>query len=181
MREVPTFPSPMNHTFQVLILSSANSVRSIFAEYILRAKGRGRFAVRSAGLAPSHRIHPLVKEVLNERYGLHCPEERGHNWQAYAKEHFDFVITVCEQARDHRIYWPGQPVRAHWGSPHPETLAETPEGLYQAFVDVASQIAARANLFCSFPDERLVGAAWSVGTTFPFSPEYTSADREYLR
>ncbi len=55
------YPTPL---FQVLILSDENAERSIVAEYLLRAKGQGRFAVTSAGLTPRGRVSPLAVRTL---------------------------------------------------------------------------------------------------------------------
>jgi arsenate reductase (thioredoxin) len=169
-------PTP---SFSVLMLSERNSVRSILAEHILRAKGRGRFDVRSAGLRPSGKIEPLTLTTLDSRYGIEAKGARSKSWEEYRLIEFDFIISLSESARDNRILWRGNPVHAHWGSPSPIELACTHDGLEQAFIDVASQIAARAMLFCSFPDERLVRAAWDVGTRFPFRPDYSAPDADY--
>lgn len=166
--------------YNVLILSTANTSRSLFAEYLLKAKGRGRFDVRSAGIAPCGFVDPLTTEVLLERYGIDARAARSKSWEEYRCMEFDFIISVSEEARTARMTWRGQPVRAHWGSPHPSALAETPEGRRQAFVDIAGQIAARANLFCSLPDSSLVRGAWDVGAAFPIDPTYTSPDAEYF-
>ncbi|WP_404423864.1 arsenate reductase ArsC [Nibricoccus sp. IMCC34717] len=169
-------PTP---SFSVLMLSERNSIRSILAEHILRAKARGRFDVRSAGLHPSGSVDPLTLATLDSRYGIDAKGSRSKSWEEYRLIEFDFVISLSASARDNRILWRGNPVHAHWGSPSPIELACTPDGLEQAFIDVASQIAARATLFCSFPDEKLVRAAWDVGTRFPFRPDYSAPDCDY--
>ncbi|MDX2186111.1 MAG: hypothetical protein SFV32_04190 [Opitutaceae bacterium] len=166
-------------SYSVLMLSEKNSVRSILAEYILRAVSRGRFDVRSAGLKPAGHVDPLVLETLSNRYGIDAVGARSKSWEEFKLIEFDFVITTCDGARDNRITWRGNPVHGHWGSPFPRDLACTPDGLPQAYVDVASQISARASLFCSFPDEKLVRAAWEVGTRFPFRGDYSAPDSDY--
>jgi arsenate reductase len=147
-----------NPPYDVLVLCTGNSARSVLAEYILRAKGKGRFTVFSAGAKPSGRIHPLARRVLAERYGLDTSEARSKSWDEFAGKPFHFVITVCDHARETCPVWPGQPVVAHWSSPDPGHVPGDEETQYQAFVNVASQIASRAELFCAFPTETLFDA-----------------------
>ena len=141
--------------FKVLILCTGNSARSIFGEYLLQAKGRGRFEACSAGSHPAGRVHPLAVRVLSERYGLDAAGARSKSWDEFRDVQFDFVITVCDRARESCPLWPGRPVVGHWGSPDPAAVQGTDEDRYRAFVDVASQIARRAELFCAFTDEKL--------------------------
>lgn len=146
-------------THQVLILCTGNSARSIFGEYLLRAKGKGRFAVRSAGANPTGRVHPLALRVLRERYDIDATDARSKSWDEFKDVKFDFVITVCGSAKEACPIWPGQPVVAHWGSPDPATATGTEEEKFRFFVDVASQIARRVELFCAFSDEKLTSPA----------------------
>jgi arsenate reductase len=145
--------------FKVLILCTGNSARSIIGEYLLRAKGRERFAVFSAGSHPTGRVNPLAVRTLRERYGLEAGDARSKSWDEFKDVKFDFVITVCDQAREACPVWPGQPLIAHWGSPDPAAFAGTEDQKYRFFINVASQIARRVELFCAFPDDRLLDAA----------------------
>lgn len=141
--------------YDVLILCTGNSARSIMAEYILRAKGRGRFNVWSAGARPAGHVSALASRVLAERYGLDASEARSKSWDEFKGRSFHFVITVCDQARESCPTWPGQPVVAHWGSPDPGHEPGDEATRYRAFVNVASQLASRIDLFCAFPAEKL--------------------------
>ena len=154
--------------FKTLILCTGNSGRSILGEYLLRAKGKGRLDVFSAGARPSGSVNPLTIRVLREKYGLDATAARSKSWDEFKGVHFDFVITVCDHARETCPVWPGHPVVAHWGSPDPGEFKGTEEQKYQFFVNVASQIARRAELFCSFPDDKLFAAAGPTGTQIPF-------------
>lgn len=145
--------------FQVLILCTGNSARSILGEYLLRAKGKGRFEVASAGSHPTGRVNPLAIRVLRERYDLDASAARSKSWDEFEAVKFDFVITVCDNAREACPIWPGQPMIAHWGSPDPAAVVGTEEEKYRAFVNVASQIARRVDLFCAFSDAQLLDAA----------------------
>ncbi|HTQ30135.1 MAG TPA: arsenate reductase ArsC [Opitutaceae bacterium] len=144
--------------FKVLILCTGNSARSILGEYLLRAKGRGRFEVFSAGAKPTGRVNPLALRVLREKYGLEAGDARSKSWDEFRNVKFDFVITVCDHARETCPVWPGQPVIAHWGSPDPAAVGGTEDEKYRSFIQVASQIARRVELFCAFPGEKLLDA-----------------------
>ena len=149
------FPMTTQSPLKILILCTGNSARSILGEYLLREKGRGRFEVFSAGSTPAGRVNPLAVRVLRERYNLDATAARSKSWDEFRGVKFDFVITVCDNAREACPIWPGVPVLAHWGSPDPAAVEGTEEQKYWAFVQVASQIAARAELFCALPEARL--------------------------
>lgn len=159
-------------THQTLILCTGNSARSIIGEYLLRTKSKGRFEVRSAGAQPSGRINPLTIRVLQEKYGIDASAARSKSWDDFKDVRFDFVITVCDHAKESCPVWPGQPVLAHWGSPDPAAATGTDNEQYRAFVNVASQIARRVDLLCAFPDEKLTALAVDeIGWQFKLGSE----------
>jgi arsenate reductase (thioredoxin) len=157
-----------NSPIKVLILCTGNSARSILAEYILRAKGKGRFDVHSAGSNPTGRVNPLAIRTLREKYGLAADEARSKSWNEFRNVKFDLVITVCDHAKETCPVWPGQPVIAHWSSPDPAALDGSEEKKFQGFIAVASQIARRADLLCALPGlTRLdAGAIRDIGGQF---------------
>ena len=154
--------------FKVLILCTGNSARSVLGEYLLREKGKGRFEVHSAGSHPTGRVNPLAVRTLREKYGIDASAARSKSWDEFKAVPSDFVITVCDNAKEACPIWPGQPMIAHWGSPDPAGVEGTEEEKYRCFVDVASQIARRVDLFCAFPDEKLrdLAAVRGVGQQF---------------
>ena len=164
---MPTTP------YKVLILCTGNSARSILGEYLLRAKGRGRFEVHSAGSHPTGRVNPLAVRTLREKYGLDASAARSKSWDEFKSVKFDLVITVCDNAKEACPVWPGQPMIAHWGSPDPAGATGTEEEKFRCFVDVASQIARRVDRFCAFPDEELrdLAAVRAVGDQFKLANE----------
>ena len=141
---------------KVLVLCTGNSARSILGEYLLRRAGHGRFETFSAGSQPTGRVNPLAVRVLQEKYNLDAGAARSKSWDEYVGKQFDFVITVCDNAREVCPLWPGQPVLAHWGSPDPAAVEGTEDQKYWAFVQVASQIARRAELLCALPEAKLL-------------------------
>jgi protein-tyrosine-phosphatase len=151
----PSSPSPLN----VLILCTGNSARSILAEYLLRQIGRGRFETFSAGSHPTGRVNPLAIRVLREKYNLDATAARSKSAEEFRGVKLDLVITVCDHAKEACPVWPGVPVLAHWGSPDPAAVEGTEEQKYWAFVQVASQIARRAELLCALPESKLLDVA----------------------
>jgi protein-tyrosine-phosphatase len=158
---------------KVLILCTGNSARSILGEYLLRAKGRGRFEVFSAGSHPTGRVNPLAVRTLREKYGIDASAARSKSWDEFKGVNFDYVITVCDNAKEACPIWPGQPMVAHWGSPDPAAADGTEEEKFRFFVTVASQIARRVDLFCAFPEDKLrdLAAVRGVGDQFKLDRE----------
>lgn len=156
--------------YKVLFLCTGNSARSILAEHILRMRGNGRFECYSAGSKPTGEVNPLALEVLYQHH-IDTGKARSKSWDEYRDMKFDFVITVCDRAKESCPIWPGQPIIAHWGSPDPAAVEGDHKTQFKAFLDVSSQITARINIFCAFRDEQL--DEWnvrSVGEQFGLSP-----------
>ena len=135
---------------KILFLCTGNSARSIMGEYILRKKASSRFETYSAGAAPKDGPHPLTLKVLKERFLIDASDARSKSWDELKNVQFDFVITVCDNARESCPVWPGQPILAHWGSPDPaESNSES------VFIAVATEIARRIDLFLNLPLSKL--------------------------
>jgi protein-tyrosine-phosphatase len=145
--------------YKVLILCTGNSARSILAEYLLRAKGQGRFETFSAGAKPTGRVNPWAIRVLRERYGIEAGDARSKSWEEFKGVNLDCVISVCDKAREACPVWPGVPILAHWGSPDPAAVEGTEDDKRRAFEQVAMQIARRVDLLCALPDDQLLPEA----------------------
>jgi arsenate reductase len=157
--------------YRVLILCTGNSARSIIGEYLLNLRGRGRFQASSAGARPTGAVNPLALWVLKDRYGIDASGARSKSWEEFRDVKFDFVITVCDNARESCPVWPGQPVLAHWGSPDPAALEGTEKQRQWLFVQVASQIARRIELLCALPDCELKKLQLDrIAAQTPFQP-----------
>lgn len=141
--------------YKVLFLCTGNSARSILGEYLLKRTGGKRFEVYSAGSFPTGKVNPLAIQVLRDIYHIDASEARSKSWEEFANINFDFVITVCDNARESCPIWPGQPILAHWSSPDPALTQGTDEQKYQVFKQVALQIRRRIELFCALPIEKL--------------------------
>ena len=148
----------MKHApFNVLVLCTGNSARSILAEALFNHLGGGRFKAYSAGSQPSGTVNPVALETL-DRHGVPLPEARSKSWDEFAAPdapHMDFIFTVCASAAGEACpIWPGKPTTAHWGiadPAHVEPLAARRE----AFATAYRQLARRIGAFVALPLETL--------------------------
>jgi arsenate reductase (thioredoxin) len=144
--------------YNVLFICTGNSARSILAEGLLNALGRGRFKAYSAGSHPKGTVHPLA---LSELEALRIPTDgfRSKNWDEFAAPgapKMDFVFTVCDQAAGEVCpIWPGQPMNAHWGMPDPAAVEGSDEVKQTAFRDTAITLKRRLELLMSLPMKTL--------------------------
>ncbi|HET9710314.1 MAG TPA: arsenate reductase ArsC, partial [Pyrinomonadaceae bacterium] len=141
--------------YKVLFLCTGNSARSIFGEYLLRRLGGSRFQVFSAGSFPTGKVNPLAVQVLKDVYNIDASDARSKSSEQFEDVEFDFVVTVCDNARESCPVWPSQPIVAHWSSPDPAAIEGTDTEKYRAFKDVAFQINRRLQLFTSLPLDKL--------------------------
>ena len=141
--------------YKFLFLCTGNSARSIFGEYLLRHLGGSRFQVFSAGSFPTGKVNPFAIQVLKDVYNIDASEARSKSWEEFKDVEFDFVVTVCDNARETCPIWPGQPIVAHWSSPDPAAVEGTEAEKYRAFKEVAFQLHHRLQLFTSLPLENL--------------------------
>ena len=133
----------MSEPYKFLFLCTGNSARSIFGEYLLRRLGGPRFQVYSAGASPTGRVNPFAIQVLRDCYNIDASAARSKSWEEFKDVQFDFVITVCDNARETCPVWPGQPIVAHWSIPDPAAVEGSDEEKYRAFREVASQMNSR--------------------------------------
>ena len=141
--------------YKFLFLCTGNSARSILGEYLLRHMGGSRFQVYSAGSFPTDKVNPLAVQILKDVYNIDASDARSKSWEEFNDIEFDFVVTVCDNARETCPVWPGQPIVAHWSSPDPAAVEGTDAEKYRAFREVAFQINRRLQLFTSLPLDKL--------------------------
>jgi len=144
-----------NQPYKFLFLCTGNSARSIFGEYLLRRLGGSRFEVYSAGAFPTGQVNRFAIQVLKDIYNIDASQARSKSWEEFKDVKFDFVVTVCDNARETCPIWPGQPIVAHWSSPDPAAVEGTEAEKYRAFREVASQINRRLQLFTALPLDEL--------------------------
>jgi arsenate reductase (thioredoxin) len=106
---------------RVLILCTGNSARSQMAEGLLRNMAGDRFEVFSAGTRPVG-LNPLAVEVLRE-IGIDISHHRSKSADEFAGQHFDYVITVCDNARESCPVFPGAAQQIHHSFPDPAAFS----------------------------------------------------------
>ena len=140
--------------YQILILCTGNSARSIMAEAIINTLGAGRFVAHSAGSQPAGRVHPLALEKLSA-IGYPTAQLRSKSWDEFAAPdapQMDFIITVCDNAAGETCpLWPGQPISAHWGFPDPAAVQGSEAEQRAAFEQVFQRITQRVRLLLDLP------------------------------
>jgi arsenate reductase len=141
--------------FKILFLCTGNSARSILAEYLLRRLDGRRFETWSAGAQPKGQVNPLALQVLRDNYKIDASDARSKAWEELRGQAFDFVITVCDRARESCPVFPGQPITAHWGMEDPAEVEGPAEVKLRAFRNAALDIRRRLDLFRSLPIEKL--------------------------
>jgi len=143
--------------YKILFLCTGNSARSILGEFLIKELGKGKFESYSAGADPKGEVNPFATEVLKTHFGIDASEARSKSWDEFSEKgmQFDFVITVCDNAKETCPVWPGQPVIAHWSSPDPAAFEGTDEETEHYFFLVAMQIRRRIELLCSLPIDKL--------------------------
>ena len=150
-------------TTHVLILCTHNSARSVLSEAMLNhwARQLGRdVRAYSAGSSPSGRINPCALQVL-EAAGIDTAGIRSKSWDEFAAPgapEMRIVITVCDSAAAETCpYWPGSPVKIHWGYPDPSNAPE--EQKAQAFELTRQAIGYRMLQLLQLPLETMDNAA----------------------
>ena len=148
----------ISKSMSVLFLCTGNSARSILGEYLLKRMAPGRFQVHSAGTNPTGIVNPFAIRVLREIYDIDASDARSKSCDEFSGVRFDFVITVCDSARESCPIWPGQPMVAHWGVPDPALAAGSDAEIFEVFRRAALLLQRRIELFCALPFERLDSA-----------------------
>ena len=101
----------MSHPKRVLILCTGNSARSQMAEGLLRQMAGNGFEVQSAGVTPSS-VRPEAIEVMKE-IGIDISKHRSKSADEFVGQDFDYIITVCDNAKETCPVFPGKARRIH--------------------------------------------------------------------
>ena len=152
----------MDKVYNVLVLCTGNSARSIMAEGLINVLGKGRFKAYSAGSHPTGVVNPYAIELLRS-IGYPTETLRSKSWDEFSAPGapvMDFVFTVCDKAAGETCpYWPGHPLTAHWGFEDPAAAQGSDEEKRQVFQTIFRQIMCRVRAFVSLPLDKLDEAA----------------------
>ena len=144
-------------SFNVLVLCTGNSARSILGEALFNHLGDGRIRAFSAGSQPSGKVNPVALETL-EKHGIPLPEARSKSWDEFAAPgapEIDFIFTVCASAAGETCpVWLGHPTTAHWGIADPAHV-EPLEARRAAFEGAYRRLRQRIEAFLNLPLETL--------------------------
>lgn len=126
---------------RVLFLCTGNSTRSQMAEALLQELAGEAVEACSAGSHPRS-VHPNAVRVMRER-GIDLSEKRPKHLNRFARRRFDYVVTLCDRAREVCPEFPGHPERIHWSIADPAAEGGTEEESYAAFQRTAEEIETR--------------------------------------
>ena len=101
----------------------------------------------SAGLEPSV-VNPWAIQVMKED-GVDISAQTSDDVNQYIDQNFDFIITVCDNARERCPYFPGEAERIHWSFEDPAAATGTGEEILAVFRKVRDQIKNRVTEFLS--------------------------------
>ncbi len=146
--ESPTRPR------SVLFLCTGNSARSQIAEALMNKKAHGKFVASSAGSRPAARVNPFAIRALSE-IGIDWAGHSPRSVDEFLGQKFDFVITVCDNAKEACPILPGSPVHAHWGMEDPAEVQGTDEEKARAFAAARVLLSRRIDLMLALPIEKL--------------------------
>lgn len=123
---------------RVLFVCTHNSARSQMAEGLLRALAGDRYEVHSAGTEPRG-VHPLAIRVMQE-IGIDLSSHESKHVDVYQEVPMDYVVTVCDSAREHCPYVPARRRNLHQSFPDPSAVEGDEAIRLEAFRRVRDQI-----------------------------------------
>ena len=123
---------------RVLILCTGNSARSQMAEGLLRHEAGDRFEVFSAGTKPSQ-VRPEAVAVMSE-LGIDISDNRSKSVDEFSRAQFDYVLTVCDNAKESCPIFPGQAVAIHHNFEDPAALQGSEQERLAAFRRIRDEI-----------------------------------------
>jgi arsenate reductase (thioredoxin) len=144
--------------FNILILCTGNSARSILGEAILQREGKGRIKAFSAGSQPKERPNPFALKLLQAE-GFEVSAFSSKSWDVFAganSERIDLAITVCDSAAGESCpVFVGAPLRAHWGLEDPAASIGSDQEIETAFKRTFEELTLRAKALIALPFETM--------------------------
>lgn len=130
---------------RILVLCTGNSARSQMGEGLFRAGGGEACAVFSAGTRPGS-VRPEAIAVMRE-IGIDISGHRSKSVDEFAGQEFDYVVTVCDNARDNCPVFPGDAVRLHWSLEDPAAIEGSEAERLAAFRRIRDELQERVKNF----------------------------------
>jgi arsenate reductase len=130
---------------RLLVLCTGNSARSQMGEGLFRAEGGDGYEVFSAGTKPSI-VRPEAIAAMKE-IGIDISSHRSKPVDEFAGQNFDYVVTVCDYARDNCPVFPGGTERIHWSFEDPAAVEGDESERLAAFRRIRNQIHERVKTF----------------------------------
>lgn len=130
---------------RILVLCTGNSCRSQIAEGYLRHFAGPEAEVYSAGIE-THGVNPGAIAIMKED-GIDISSHTSNNVNEYVDIDFDYVITVCDNARESCPYFPTQARKFHYNFPDPAKASGTKEEIMEQFRVVREMIKKYAEAF----------------------------------
>jgi arsenate reductase len=130
---------------RLLVLCTGNSARSQMGEGLFRAEGGDGYEVFSAGTKPSI-VRPEAIAAMKE-IGIDISSHRSKSVEEFAGQNFDYVVTVCDNARDNCPVFPGGTERIHWSFEDPAAVEGDESERLAAFRRIRNQIHERVKTF----------------------------------
>lgn len=124
---------------KVLVLCTGNSCRSQMAHGYLAHFAAEGTEVYSAGVE-THGVNPKAIQAMSE-VGIDISHHTSNNVNEYTEVDFDYIITVCDNAKERCPYFPSTAVKFHHSFPDPFGATGTPEEVAAVFNGVRDQIA----------------------------------------
>jgi len=128
-------------TMRVLVLCTGNSCRSQMAEGFLQEYGQGRIIAASAGVAPSS-VNPNAIKVMQE-VGIDISGHTSDPVEKYLDEPWDYVITVCDNAKERCPVFPRDVNKLHWPFEDPADATGSVDEVLDLFRRVRDEIGVR--------------------------------------
>jgi protein-tyrosine-phosphatase len=129
---------PASDPVRVLFLCTHNSARSQMAEGLLRSRSASLVEAFSAGTEVSE-VRPLAIRAMAQ-LNIDISHQHSKHLDQFLGQHFDYIITVCDRARETCPVFPGDPVQIHWSFPDPATVDGPEEFRFAAFRETAVQL-----------------------------------------
>ncbi len=130
---------------KVLVLCTGNSCRSQIAEGYLRYFSGGNAKIYSAGVE-THGLNPRAIAIMKED-GIDISQHTSNHIDEYRSINFDFVITVCDNARERCPFFPSLAQKFHYNFPDPAKATGTEEEIMEQFRKVRDMIKVYAQGF----------------------------------